>query len=111
MICFIDEINERNQLRIGNRRVAIGPVVQDGKRHGKTHCNLRATKARDDELQQTRASAFLHGGRIVRWPGLRARAERSPMDKLAFYLSGRKEKARIGIRLVSGLGLNFQRRR
>ena len=39
---LIDEIDERNQLRVGNRRIAARPVVEDGERHSQADGDLRA---------------------------------------------------------------------
>src|SRR5258708_22162989 len=96
---LVDEVDQRNQLRIGSRRPAVRPVVDDGERGSQADGDLLASETRNDELQQTLTGAFLHGGAFSARLDEGPRAQRSAMDKLAFYLSNRtpgaKRKARI----------------
>src|SRR4051812_24707815 len=59
---LVDQIYQRNQLRIGHRRCAARPVVEDGERGSQADGDLLASETRNDELQQTLTGAFLHGG-------------------------------------------------
>src|SRR5436189_4033242 len=84
---LVEEVDQRNQLRIGHRRGAVRPVVEDGEWGGQADGDLLASETRNDELQQTLTGVFLHRGRILCSPRRGYRAERSAMDKLAFYFS------------------------
>src|SRR5258706_16435634 len=59
---LVEEVDQRNQLRIGHRRGAVRPVVDDGERGSQADGDLLASETRNDELQQTLTGAFLHGG-------------------------------------------------
>src|SRR6266404_2722296 len=106
---LVEEVDQRNQLRIGHRRCAVRPVVDDGERGSQADGDLLASETRNDELQQTLTGAFLHRGRIFCSPRRGPRAERSAMDKLALYFSNRmtdaKEKPGLAFALFPGLCL------
>src|SRR5258706_6273111 len=106
---LVEEVDQRNQLRIGNRCCAVRPVVEDGERGSQADGDLLASETRNDELQQTLTGAFLHGGAFS------ARLDEGPAQSVPPWTNWRfiyptecrvqKEKPGLAFALFPGLCL------